>query len=217
MGKSEKEDYELLSHSEVERLRKQASKGGSEEKTLGDVDESLKETTRSIRDLKNLLGSIKRQILDDYASNPNPEELLDKIIKQNTQIAKSFVNLMKRVKKVEKQQEEIIDKLNKQELENNKKKQSVPSMNPQLNNQMGSQGMESSMSGSNSQMESPQGSMSSADNNMNRSNKQRSQQGMPSPNNSDSSSGSSPDFESLAPPPEDETEEKGFFKKLVGQ
>lgn len=217
MGKSEKEDYELLSHSEVERLRKQASKGGSEEKTLGDVDESLKETTRSIRDLKNLLGSIKRQILDDYASNPNPEELLDKIIKQNTQIAKSFVNLMKRVKKVEKQQEEIIDKLNKQELENNKKKQSVPSMNPQLNNQMGSQGMESSMSGSNSQMESPQGSMSSAGNNMNQGSKQGAQQGMPSPNNSDASSGSSPDFESLAPPPEDETEEKGFFKKLVGQ
>ena len=198
----EEEDYELLSHAEVERLRKQAEKKGGEEKTLEDVDSSLKETTRSIRDLKNLLGSIKRQILEDYASNPNPEELLDKIVKQNTKIAKSFVKLMKRVNKVERQQEEIIDKLNKQELDSNKKKE-VPSMNPQLSQQM---------QGNN---ENP---MNKGQNGMPSNNNAGSSNSMPSSPGSDESS-DGPDFESLAPPPssDDGEGEKGFFKKLVGQ
>ena len=102
------DEYELLSHSEVERLRKQAEHRSNEGLTLSDIDSSLRDTTRSINDLQNLLGSVKRHILDDYAQNPNPEEMLDKVVDQNKKIAKSFVGLLKRVKAIEETQEEIL-------------------------------------------------------------------------------------------------------------
>lgn len=102
------DEYELLSHSDVEQLRREAHQG---EHDLVDAVNTLKHTHESIEDLRGLLSSVKETILEDYAESPNPESVLNRIESQNEKIAESMVSVFKRMDAIEEQQEEILDKL----------------------------------------------------------------------------------------------------------
>jgi hypothetical protein len=119
----EDDDYELLSSHEIQRLRREAHTG---ENDFVDAINTLQRTHESVEDLKNLLQSVKSTVLEDYASSPNPEELLRKVVEQNKKIANGMVSIMKRMDKVERSQQQILEDLESQEVQ----QEDTPPSNP---------------------------------------------------------------------------------------
>lgn len=108
----DEDEYELLSHDEVEQLRREAHQGA------GDITEAIheiKRTKESIDDLRRLLSSVKDHILEDYAKSPNPEATLQDIKQENKQIAESLVDVIEHIQNIESQQDQLrqrIDQVN---------------------------------------------------------------------------------------------------------
>jgi len=98
------DEYELLSHDEVERLRHEAHQG---EGDFTETVNSIKRTQESIEDLRRLLSSVKEHVLEDYAKSPNPESLLEEIRSENKQIAQSLVDVIEQVDRIEDKQDQL--------------------------------------------------------------------------------------------------------------
>lgn len=107
-GDENEEEYELLSHDEVERLRDEAHEG------QGDFTEAVHEIRHvqdSIDDFTELLASVKNNILEDYAQSPNPEAKLETVEEQNKKLAEALINVTKKVEDIAANQEKILDQI----------------------------------------------------------------------------------------------------------
>jgi Mg2+ and Co2+ transporter CorA len=98
------DEYELLSHDEIERLRREAHQG---EGDYTEAINSIQRTQESVEDLRRLLSSVKEHVLEDYAKSPNPESLLEEVRSENQQIAKSLVQVVEQVQTIEDKQDQL--------------------------------------------------------------------------------------------------------------
>lgn len=140
------EDYELLSHTEVEQLKKELNryknnpliKNNSEDKLYY----AIKELTKTINKLSNVFEDVKTQILQEQEQGNGPDSKLDTLIDQNKQIAKALVNfgdkfenLVENLQEIEEEIPEIQNPIN-----NNNKNNNMNQYNPNINrNQLNNQ------------------------------------------------------------------------------
>jgi hypothetical protein len=98
------EEYELLSHDEIERLKKEAEKyknnpfikNGSEEKLYA----SIIEMTKSLNRLTAVFEDVKQQIILEQEHGEGPDAKLDKILDQNKHLAQALVNFGEKIEEM---------------------------------------------------------------------------------------------------------------------
>ncbi|MCC7574303.1 hypothetical protein KO361_01825 [Candidatus Woesearchaeota archaeon] len=98
------EEYELLSHEEVERLKKEAEKykdnpfvkGNSEDKLYS----AIIDLNKSIHKLTSVFEDVKQQILLEQETGEGPDSKIEKILDQNRQIARALVSFGEKMENI---------------------------------------------------------------------------------------------------------------------
>jgi hypothetical protein len=101
----EDSDYELISHGEVDRLKREIDRlkanpfvqSSSEEKLY----DALTHLNDSVNKLYGLFESINTQLMKEYQTGNSPEEKIDKILDQNKSIAEALVSFGSRIDSLE--------------------------------------------------------------------------------------------------------------------
>ncbi|MGV8169187.1 MAG: hypothetical protein ACP5N3_03975 [Candidatus Nanoarchaeia archaeon] len=91
----DEEEYELVSHEEVEKLKKEIERLKSNPFIQNSSDDKLYDSVRalneSVNKLYSLFENINRQLMKEYQSGESPEEKIDRLLEQNKIIAESLV------------------------------------------------------------------------------------------------------------------------------
>ncbi|MGV8162378.1 MAG: hypothetical protein ACP5N2_03555 [Candidatus Nanoarchaeia archaeon] len=97
----EDDAYELISHDEVEKLKKEIERLKSNPFIQNSSDDKLYESVRglneSVNKLYSLFENINRQLMKEYQSGESPEEKIDMILEQNKSIAEALVAFGSRI------------------------------------------------------------------------------------------------------------------------
>lgn len=89
------EEYELLSHEEVERLKKEAERHKRNPFIKGHDDELyslIVDLTKAINKLYLVFEDVKQKIIQEQVSGEGPDAKMNKLLEQNMQIARTLVN-----------------------------------------------------------------------------------------------------------------------------
>lgn len=99
------EEYEILSHEEVERLKREAEKYKKNPLIKKHEDDRLYDAIiELIKELKNIsfiFEDVKKQIVQEYTKGEGPDSKLDKLLDQNEHIAKALISLGEKDDKLE--------------------------------------------------------------------------------------------------------------------
>ena len=103
------DEYELLSHDEVERLKREAErykhnpfvKAGEDEKLYN----SIVKLTDALNRMASVFENVKKEVLDDYENTGGPDEKLNSLLEQNRHIAEALVSLNEKLSSFDKDSE----------------------------------------------------------------------------------------------------------------
>ena len=98
------EEYELLSHEEIERLKREAEryknnpfiKNGTDDKLYT----SIIDMTKAINRLSYVFEEVKQKIIQEQESGEGPDAKMDKILEQNKHIAQALVSFGEKLEEI---------------------------------------------------------------------------------------------------------------------
>lgn len=104
------DEYELLSHEEIDRLKKEAEryknnpfiKNGADDKLYN----SIMDMTKSINRLSAVFEDVKKQILNEQESGDGPDAKMDKILEQNKHMAQALLAFGEKLEELSKKHED---------------------------------------------------------------------------------------------------------------
>jgi hypothetical protein len=97
MAVEDDSDYELMSHKEIERLRRDKRKPGNSEKS-DSMESSVERLNASINKLISILEDAQEDIIEEYQES-KPMEKLNQVMDQNETIAKAIISMHNTIKK----------------------------------------------------------------------------------------------------------------------